>query len=93
MQARWQGRAIAQSEQTQSVGGYLYFPRQAVEMDLLRVSPKTASDLECPHGVQFYDLVYGDARSERAAWSYEAPLAAMRPVADWIGFWKDVEVL
>jgi uncharacterized protein (DUF427 family) len=93
MQAKWQGRAIAQSEETQTVGGYIYFPRQAVRMELLRVSPKTESDLECPHGVQFYDLVTGEAVSQRAAWSYEAPQATMRPVDHWIGFWKDVEVV
>jgi uncharacterized protein (DUF427 family) len=92
MQAKWQGRAIARSEETQSLGGYVYFPRETVQMDLLQVSRKTASDLDCPHGVQFYDLVCGQSRSERAAWSYEAPQAAMRAVAHWIGFWKDVEV-
>ena len=62
-------------------------------MDLLRLSPKTARDLECPHGVQFYDLVGVGATSERAAWSYEAPQATMRPVDHWIGFWKDVELV
>jgi uncharacterized protein (DUF427 family) len=93
MQAKWQGQAIAESDEVHSVGGYVYFPRHAVRMELLRLSPKTAGDLECPHGVQFYDLVGEGATSERAAWSYEAPQAAMRPVDHWIGFWKDVEVV
>jgi uncharacterized protein (DUF427 family) len=93
MQAKWQGRAIADSDEVHTVGGYVYFPRRAVRMDLLRLSPKTSRDLECPHGVQFYDLVDGGATSERAAWSYEAPQATMRPVDHWIGFWKDVEVV
>ena len=34
-------------------------------MDLLKIAPKTASDLECPHGVQFYDVVEGGCE-ERA---------------------------
>ncbi|MBI4565526.1 MAG: hypothetical protein HY716_12600 [Planctomycetes bacterium] len=34
----------------------------------------------------------GDARSERAAWSYEAPNAPLSHIAHWIGFWRDVEV-
>jgi uncharacterized protein (DUF427 family) len=54
--------------------------------------PKTQSDLDCPHGVQFYDLATEAARSERAAWSYEAPRAAMKEVDHWIGFWNDVHV-
>lgn len=93
MQAIWQGEAVAQSDRVETVGGYTYFPRASVRMDLLSVSPKTASDRECPHGVQFYDLVNGAAVSKRAAWSYEAPLAALRSVDHWIGFWKDVKVM
>jgi uncharacterized protein (DUF427 family) len=61
-------------------------------MDLLRPAPKTQSDLVCPHGVQFYDLVEDTARSERAAWSYEAPRVSMKQVDQWIGFWEDVEI-
>ena len=57
MQARWRGQTIADSDDVHTVGGYVYFPRQAVRLDLLRPSSKTARDLECPHGVQFYDLV------------------------------------
>jgi uncharacterized protein (DUF427 family) len=93
MQARWHGQAIADSDDVHTVGGYVYFPRQAVRMDLLRLAPKTARDLECPHGVQFYDLVAGGATSKRAAWSYEAPQASLRSVDHWIGFWKDVELV
>ena len=61
-------------------------------MDLLAPSPRTASDRQCPHGVQFYDVADERARSERAAWSYEAPGAAMKKVDHWIGFWEDVDV-
>jgi uncharacterized protein (DUF427 family) len=42
--------------------------------------------------VRFYDVAVGDARSERAAWSYEAPRGALKRVEQWIGFWEDVEV-
>ena len=92
MKAIWRGRVIAESDRTLEVGGYRCFPREAVRMDLLRVAPKTESDLACPHGVQFYDIGEGGARSERAAWSYEAPRASMKRVDYWIGFWEDVEI-
>ena len=82
----------SRSDDTLEVGGYRYFPREAVRMDLLKPSPKTASDLECPHGVQFYDVVEGGKTSRRAAWSYEAPQPKMKPVDHWIGFWEDVTV-
>jgi uncharacterized protein (DUF427 family) len=92
MKARWQGRLIAESQRTLEVGGYAYFPREDVRMELLKVAEKTASDRACPHGVQFYDVSDGRAHSERAAWSYEKPGASMKPIDHWIGFWDDVEV-
>lgn len=92
MQAIWRGRVIADSERTLEVDGYRYFPRDTVRLDLLQVTPKTAGDLRCPHGVQFYDVVADGDRSLRAAWSYEAPREKMKPVDHWIGFWEDVEI-
>lgn len=92
MQAIWRGQVIAASDRTVEVGGYRYFPRETVRMDLLQAVPKTESDLACPHGVQFYDVVGDAARSDRAAWSYEAPRASMKQVDHWIGFWEDVEI-
>jgi len=92
MKAIWHGQVIAESDKTLEVGGYCYFPRDAVRMDLLQAVPKTESDLECPHGVQFYDVLENGARSERAAWSYLSPRPQMKQVDHWIGFWDDVEV-
>ena len=90
--ATWNGTVLASSDRTLEVGGYRYFPRETVRMDLLKVTAKTARDLECPHGVQFYDVVGNGKSSPRAAWSYEAPQPKMKPVDHWIGFWEDVEI-
>ena len=90
VKARWNGKMIADSDQTIEVGGYHYFPRAAVRMEILRRAPQTPHDLECPHGVQFYDLIDDARRGERLAWSYEAPRATMQQVDHWIGFWRDV---
>jgi uncharacterized protein (DUF427 family) len=92
MKALWRGRVIAESDRTLEVAGYTYFPRETVRMDLLHAVPKTESDLACPHAVQFFDVVSDVGRSERAAWSYEAPLASRRQIDHWIGFWRDVAI-
>jgi len=92
MKAIWRGRLIAESDAAREVGGYWYFPRACARMDLLQATIKTPRDLQCPHGVQFYDLVEGAERSPRAAWSYEAPQAARQQVDRWIGFWEDVTI-
>ena len=92
MKAVLNGKVIAESNDIVESGGYQYFPSSAVQMELLKKAPKTASDLECPHGVQFYDVVLDGVRHDRAAWSYESPRPAMQPVGGRFGFWKDVAV-
>lgn len=92
MKATVDGQVVAQSDDIVEKHGYQYFPRVAVRMDWLKKTVKTPSDLECPHGVQFYDVIVGDKRHERAAWSYEAPRPEMKQVADRFGFWQDVKV-
>ena len=92
MRAILDGHVVAESDDIVECHGYQYFPRAAVRMDRLEKAQRTEDDLECPHGVQFYDVVIEGARHERAAWSYEAPRPAMRQVADRFGFWQDVEV-
>ena len=59
MQATVDGRVVAQSDDVIECKGYQYFPRAAVRMDWLEKIAKTESDLACPHGVQFYDVVVG----------------------------------
>ena len=92
MQAIVDGQVVAQSNDIVEAQGYQYFPRAAVHMDWLEKTEKTADDLKCPHGVQFYDVVVDGRRHKRAAWSYEQPQPEMMQVKDWFGFWEDVQV-
>jgi uncharacterized protein (DUF427 family) len=92
MQAVVNDKIIAESDDIVENGGYQYFPSTAVRMEWLEKAPKTASDHECPHGVQFYDVVLDGVRHDRAAWSYESPRPAMQSVGGRFGFWKDVAV-
>ena len=92
MKATIGDKIIADSPDVIECAGYQYFPRASVRMDWLRKTEKTDKDLECPHGVQFYDVVIDGERHPRAAWSYEAPQASRKQVDHWVGFWEDVEV-
>ena len=76
MRATLKHRVIAESDDIVTERGYHYFPKAHVRIDLQK-SEKTAFDRECPHGVQFYDVVVDGERHERAAWCYEAPLPSM----------------
>jgi uncharacterized protein (DUF427 family) len=92
MKAVVDGHVVAESSDLVETGGYQYFPGAAVRMEWLEKAEKTESDLQCPHGVQFFDLVIDGARHPRAAWSYEKPLPRMQQVGGRFGFWEDVKV-
>ncbi len=92
MKAVLGGHVIADSDDIVETGGYAYFPAAAVRTAWLEKAPKTERDLQCPHSVQFYDVVIDGKRHGRAAWSYEAPRPEMRAVAGRFGFWEDVKV-
>lgn len=92
MKAVLKGRVIAESRDIVEEGGYAYFPNAHVRVELLEKAEKTASDLKCPHGVQFYDVVIGGKRHERVAWRYKAPRPSMRHLAGRFGFWNEVKV-
>jgi uncharacterized protein (DUF427 family) len=92
MKAVLKHRVIAESDDIIEHGGYRYFPSADVRLELLETAAKTASDRQCPHAVQFYDVVLDGERHPRAAWRYEAPRPSMTHVAGRFGFWHDVAV-
>jgi uncharacterized protein (DUF427 family) len=92
MKATLKDHVIADSDDIVETGGYHYFPPSAVRTEWLEKAEKTAKDLDCPHGVQFYDVVIDGKRHPRNAWVYEAPRPAMAKVADRFGFWEDIDV-
>jgi uncharacterized protein (DUF427 family) len=93
MKAMVDGQIVAQSDDLVEAHGYQYFPPTAVRLEWLEKAAKTADDRACPHGVQFYDVMVGGTRHERAAWSYEAPRPEMKLVGGRFGFWQDVQVV
>jgi len=92
MKATLDGQVIADSDDIVSAAGYDYFPPSAVRTEWLEKAALTPKDLECPHAVQFYDVVIGGTRHARNAWVYEAPLPRLAQVAGRFGFWRDVKV-
>ena len=93
MKAVLKGQIVAESDDIVAAAGYQYFPRAAVRMEWLEKAEKTADDLECPHGVQFYNVVLDGTRHARVAWSYEAPRPTMQKVDHRMGFWEAVELV
>jgi uncharacterized protein (DUF427 family) len=93
MKAIFDGQVVAESAEIVENSGYQYFPPSAVKLNWLEKSLKTPSDLECPHGVQFYDVVIDGVRHARNAWIYESPQPAKQQIKNLVGFWKDVKIV
>jgi len=92
MKATIRSHVLADSDDVVECEGYHYFPSDAVRLDFLEKTERTARDLECPHSVQFYDVVVEGQRYPRAAWCYEAPQPYKAQTAGRYGFWRDVAV-
>jgi uncharacterized protein (DUF427 family) len=82
---------LADSDDIVESGDYQCFPRSATRLDRDK-APKTDNDLECPHGVQVYDVTIDGGRHGRAAWSYESPRPKLEQVHGRFRFWEDVTV-
>ena len=91
IEAKWNGRTIARSDDTVVVEGNHYFPREAVDADVLGPSTTTST---CPwKGTAHYHSVTVDGQENRdAAWYYDTPKDAAKAIAGRIAFWKGVEV-
>ena len=88
--AVYNGKVIAESEETLSIEGLDFFPRATVNMTYLTRSTTRTS---CPwRGIATYYHVEVDEKIETdAAFSYEAPKKRASRLKDHIAFWKGVE--
>ena len=91
VQARWNGRVIADSDATVVVEGNHYFPADSVDAALLRPSAMTSG---CPwKGTAHYHSLIVDGQENRdAAWFYPEPKDAAAQIKGRIAFWKGVVV-
>ncbi len=91
MQAVWNGKVIAGSEDTVVVEGNHYFPIEAVDPDVLRPS---SHHTVCPwKGVaSYYDVAVDGEVNCNAAWYYPKPTPPARKVANRVAFWNGVKV-
>ena len=92
MKATVRSHVVADSNDVVECEGYHYFPRGAVRLACLEKTQRTERYLECPHSVQFYDVVVDGERLPRAAWVYEAPQPRKAQTAGRVAFWGDVAV-
>lgn len=91
MKATWNGRTIAESDDTVVVEGNHYFPRASVDDSVLVDSSKTTF---CPWKgtANYFSLTVDGETNSDAAWYYAEPKDAASEIKDRVAFWGGVEV-
>jgi uncharacterized protein (DUF427 family) len=89
--AIWNGRVIAESDETVVVEGNHYFPAGSVDQALLVDS---ATRTRCPWKgtANYYDLVVDGEVNRDAAWHYPEPKRAAANIEGRVAFWRGVRI-
>jgi uncharacterized protein (DUF427 family) len=90
-QAIWNGKVIAESDQTESVEGNHYFPPHSIHRQFFQESPQT-SVCGWKGTASYYDIVVDGQTNAAAAWYYADPKPEATNIKGYIAFWKGVQV-
>lgn len=91
VRAVWNGRVLAESEETVIVEGNHYFPPEAVNRDLLAPS-RTRTTCPWKGEASYYTITVDGTSNPDAAWYYPQPSPAAARIRDHVAFWHGVEV-
>lgn len=91
--AIWNGAVIAEAPEhaVKIVEGNVYFPMQAVHHEYLLHSDKV-TQCHWKGSANYYDVVVNGKTNRGAAWTYLRPLDAAKEIANYIAFWKGIEI-
>jgi uncharacterized protein (DUF427 family) len=91
MKANWNGRTLAESDNTVVVEGNHYFPKDSINTEFLQPS---ATHTVCgwKGTASYYDVVVNGETNPDAAWYYPETKPEAKEVEGYVAFWKGVEV-
>ena len=85
------GKVVADSDQTEVVEGNHYFPPDSVNFELLK---RTDTQTFCPWKghANYYSVEVDGKVATDGAWVYESPKQAAETIKGYIAFWNGVTV-
>lgn len=91
MKAIWNGKIIAESQETVVVEGNHYFPPTSINKEYFKSSQLITT---CPWKgeASYYTVEVDEAVNEDAAWFYPSPKNAAAEIKEHVAFWKGIEV-
>ena len=89
--AIWNGKVIAESDDTIVIEGNHYFPPESVNTELFKSSD---THTVCPWKgtASYYSIEVDGEVNEDAAWYYPDAKYAAKNIENYVAFWKGVEV-
>jgi len=89
--AIWNGKVIAESNQTEEMEGTVYFPESSLRREYFRPSSTTSTD-PSKGQARYMSLLIDGQDNQDAAWYYPDPKPAARKIKGYVAFWRGVEV-
>ena len=89
--ATWNGKVLAESDDTILVEGNLYFPPDSVKWEYLQEGDRQYT---CPWKGKsaYYDIVVDGKIGKNSAWNYPEPKEAAGRIKGYVAFERGVEV-
>jgi uncharacterized protein (DUF427 family) len=92
MKAMWNGKLLAESDETVVVENNHYFPPAALKMEHFRPS-KTHTTCHWKGVASYYHLEVDGQKNEDAAWYYPSASAEAKSIEGRVAFWKGVKIV
>ena len=91
MKATWNGKVVAESNETRVIEGNHYFPPASINKEFFKDSNTTSV---CPWKgtASYYTLEVDGKENADAAWFYPETSELAKAIKGYIAFWKGVEV-
>jgi uncharacterized protein (DUF427 family) len=89
--AIWNGKVLAESNDTIVIEGNLYFPPESINREFFQDS---GTHTTCPWKgkANYYNIVDNEDVNKDAAWYYPNPSNMASEIKDYVAFWRGVNV-
>jgi len=89
--AIWNGKIIAESDDTIMIESNHYFPPESLNRELLKESSHTTV-CGWKGTASYFDIVVDGKINSQAAWYYPNPMEAVTQIQNHVAFWKGVKI-
>lgn len=91
MKAIWNNTIIAESDDTVTVEGNLYFPMESLKKEYIEES-ETTSFCSWKGTANYLSLIVNNEKNTNAIWFYKTPNSAAKEVTNRVAFWNGVQI-